>query len=41
MIKQAIIDTNIVYYLAGVSENIKFDIEPPVPQNLYNYLEGA
>ena len=21
--------------------NIKFDIEPPVPQNLYNYLEGA
>ena len=21
--------------------NIQFDIEPPVPQNLYNYLEGA
>ena len=27
MIKQAIIDTNIVYYLASISENIKFDIE--------------
>lgn len=21
--------------------NIQFDIVPPVPQNLYNYLEGA
>ena len=21
--------------------NIQFNIEPPVPQNLYNYLEGA
>ena len=20
--------------------NIQFDIEPPVPQNLYNYFEG-